>query len=73
MLSRPVVRPGSSVITLPRGVELALGRVEHRFQVPEVGRDGHHLGGDHDLVLVGDRLRVVALQEPATARALDHV
>ena len=41
--------------------------------MPEVGRDGHDLGGDHDLVLVGDGLRVVALQEPAAARALDDV
>ena len=55
------------------GVQFALSGVEHRFQVPEVRRDGHHLGGDHDLVLVGDGLRVVALQKPAAARALDDV
>ena len=47
--------------------EFALRGVEHRFQMPEVGRNGHDLGGDHDLVLVGDGLGVVALQEPATA------
>ncbi len=41
--------------------------------MPEVGRDRHDLGGDHDLVLVGDGLGVVALQEPAPARAFDDV
>jgi hypothetical protein len=47
------------------GRELALGGIEHRLQVPEVGTDGLDLGGQDDLVLVGDGLRVVALQEPA--------
>ncbi len=51
----------------PAACKFALGGVEHRFEVPEVRRDGHHLGGDHDLMLVGDGLRVVALQEPAAA------
>jgi hypothetical protein len=32
--------------------------------MPEVGRDGHHFGGDHDLMLVEDGLGVVALQNP---------
>ena len=41
--------------------------VEHRLEVSEVGADGLDLGGQHDLVLVGDRLRVVALQEAAQA------
>jgi hypothetical protein len=35
--------------------------------VPEVGADGLELGGQDDVVLVGDRLRVVALQKPAQA------
>jgi hypothetical protein len=39
--------------------------VEHRLEVPEVGADGLDLGRQHDLMLVGDRLRVVALQKPA--------
>jgi len=55
------------------GVQLALSGVEHRFQMPEVRGHRHHLGRDHDLVLVGDGLRVVALQEPAPARALHDV
>ena len=54
------------------GLELALGGVEHRLEVSEVRRGGHHLGGDDDLLVVGDGLCVVALQEPATARALDQ-
>jgi hypothetical protein len=49
----------------PGGLELALGGVEHRLQMPEVRRGGHHFGRDHDLVLVGDGLGVVALNEPA--------
>ena len=57
----------------PAACKLALSGVEHRLQMPEVGGHGHHLGRDHDLVLVGDGLRVVALQEPAAARALDDV
>jgi hypothetical protein len=32
------------------GLQFALGGVEHRLQVPEVGRGGHHLGGDYDLI-----------------------
>src|SRR3954453_17160831 len=55
------------------GVELALSSVKHRFQMTEVRRDGHHLGGDHDLVLVGDSLGVVTLQEAAPARAFDDM
>ena len=46
------------------GRELAAGRGKHRLEMPEVGADRLDLGGQHDLVLVGDRLRVVALQEP---------
>jgi hypothetical protein len=53
--------------------EFALGGVEHRFEVSEVRRDRHDFGGDHDLVFVGDGLGVVALQEPAPARAFDDV
>jgi len=45
----------------------ALSGVEHRFEVTEVRRDGHHFRSDHDLMLVGDGLRVVALQKPAAA------
>ena len=47
------------------GRELALGGVEHRLEVSEVGADGLDLGRHHDLVLVGDGLRVVALHEAA--------
>ena len=47
--------------------ELALGGVEHRLEVSEVAADGLDLGGQDDLVLVGDGLRVVALQKPAQA------
>ena len=47
---------------------LALGGVEHRLEVSEASADGLDLGGQHDLVLVGDRLGVVALQKP---QALD--
>jgi hypothetical protein len=50
-----------------RGLELALGGIEHRLQVSEVGADCLDLGGQHDLVLVGDGLRVVALQKAAQA------
>jgi hypothetical protein len=49
------------------GLELALGDVEHRLKVPEVGADSLDLGGQDDLVLVGDGLRVVAPQEAAQA------
>ena len=52
------------------GVELALGDVEHRLKVSEVGADGLDFGGQDDLVLVGDGLRVAALQE--AAQALDE-
>jgi hypothetical protein len=55
------------------GCQFVLRGVEHRFQVPEVRGDGHDLGGNHDLVLVGDGLGVIALQEPAPARAFDDV
>ena len=51
----------------PAACKFALSGVEHRLQMPEVRGDGHHLGRDHDLVLVGDGLRVVALHEPAAA------
>jgi hypothetical protein len=47
--------------------------LEHRLEMPEVRGDSHDFGGDDDLVLVGDGLGVVALQEPAAARALDDV
>jgi hypothetical protein len=47
------------------GVQLAANGVEHRLEVSEVAAGGHHLGGQDDLVLVGDGLRVVALDEPA--------
>jgi hypothetical protein len=43
------------------GLELALGDVEHRLKVSEVGADGLDFGGQDDLVLVGDGLRVVSL------------
>jgi hypothetical protein len=46
-------------------VQLAPGGVEHRLEVPEVTARGHHLGGEDDLMLVGDGLGVVALDEPA--------
>jgi hypothetical protein len=55
------------------GVQLAVGGVEHRLEVPEVRRRGHHFGGDHDLVLVGDGLGVVALKKSAPARPFDEV
>ena len=42
-----------------------LGGVEHRLQVPEVGADGLDLGGQDDLLLVGDGLGVVALHPAA--------
>ena len=45
------------------GRQLALGGVEHRLEVSEVSADRLDLGGQNDLVFVGDRLRVVALQE----------
>jgi hypothetical protein len=32
--------------------------------MPKVGRRGHHLGRDHNLLLVGDGLSVVALDDP---------
>ena len=41
-----------------------LDGVEHRLEVAEVRRRSHDLGGDHDLLLVADRLRVVALVWP---------
>jgi hypothetical protein len=45
--------------------KLALRGVEHRLQMPEVGRRRHHFGGDDDLALIGHRLGVVALNEAA--------
>src|SRR5204863_949586 len=47
--------------------KLAAGGVEHRLEVSEISAGGLDLGGDDDLVLVGDGLRVVALDEPAQA------
>jgi hypothetical protein len=35
-------------------LKLAASGVEHRLEVPEVAAGGHHLGGEDDLVLVGD-------------------
>lgn len=49
------------------GLELALGDAEHRLKVSEVGADGLDFGGQDDLVLVGDDLRVAARQEAAQA------
>lgn len=54
-----------------RASELALGGVDHRLEVPEVAARDHHLSGQDDLMLVGDGLRVVALDEPA--QPLDDV
>src|SRR3954469_9328797 len=50
-------------------LHLAAGGVEHRLEVAEVAAGGHDLGGEDDLVLVGDGLGVVALDE--TAQGLD--
>ena len=50
---------------MPAAWSSRAGGVEHRFEVAEVGALGPDLGGDHDLVLVDDGLRVVALHEPA--------
>ena len=47
------------------GLQLALGGVEHRLEVAEVRCGGHDLGGDDDLMLVGDGLGVVALNPTA--------
>lgn len=38
--------------------------VRHRLQMPEVGRGGHHHARDHNVLLVGDGLNVLALGEP---------
>jgi hypothetical protein len=46
------------------GVELAAGCIQHGLQKPEVRGGGHDLGGEDDLVLVGDGLRVVAWRNP---------
>jgi hypothetical protein len=57
-----------STITFRRNtnrVELALGRLNHRLQVPEVRGACAHLGGEHDLLLVHDGLGVVALRVAA--------
>ena len=54
-----------------RGGTLAFGGDEHRLEVSDIGADGVDLGGQHDLMRVADRPRVVALQEPA--QALDDV
>jgi hypothetical protein len=48
----------------------ALGGFEHRLKVAEVGRDGHDLGGDDDLVLVGRQPGRCSPAEPAAARPL---
>ena len=53
------------------GLSSLRGGVEHRFEVPEVGRVDRDLGGDDDLLLVGRRLGVVALQ-PARAAPLTN-
>src|SRR3954451_2760208 len=50
-------------------LKLAARGVEHRLEVPEVAAGGHDLGGEDDLVLIGDGLGVVALDE--TAQPLD--
>jgi hypothetical protein len=52
-------------------LQLAAGGVEHRLEVSEVAAGGHHLGGEDDLVFVGDGLSVVALDE--AAQSLDDV
>jgi hypothetical protein len=41
-------------------LKFSLGGNDHPFQVPEIGGVRIHLGGDHDLLLVSDRLRVMA-------------
>ena len=46
-------------------LKLAARGVEHRLEVTEVTAGGLDLGGDDDLVLVGDGLGVVALDEAA--------
>jgi len=33
-----------------------LDEVRHRLRMPQVGRGGHHLGRDHNVLLVGDGL-----------------
>jgi hypothetical protein len=48
-------------------LEFALGGVDHQLEVPEVRCRDHDLGGQDDLVLAGDGLRVVTLDEPAQA------
>jgi hypothetical protein len=46
-------------------LKLGLGGVDHFFQVPEIGGVDVHLGGDHNLLLGRDRLRVIALHVSA--------
>src|SRR3954452_17278299 len=51
--------------------EFGLHGGEHRLEVPEVRSGDDHLGGEHDLVLVGRGLGVVALhpaEQPFTSR-----
>jgi hypothetical protein len=43
------------------GDQLVAGRGQHRREVPEVRGGGHDLGGDDQVLLVADRLGVVAL------------
>jgi hypothetical protein len=43
------------------GRQLGARLFDHRAHLAEVGRADRHLGGDDDLLLVADRLGVVAL------------
>jgi hypothetical protein len=55
------------LVRLSRLLELAECGLDHRPQVREVAGGGADLCGDHDLLLVDDRLRVVALDVAAVA------
>jgi hypothetical protein len=66
----PVLRVGERdcrLVGLTRLLELADRGLDHRPQVREVACGGADLCGDHDLLLVDDRLRVVALDVAAVA------
>ena len=70
MLVRPIAGIGENDSGLVSGagcLELSLRLLEHRRQRLEVAALGDHLGGNDDLLLVGDDLGVVALQVAARA------
>ena len=68
LLLIPIARVGNSdsgSLCHTNRLELPLRGFDHRLQVTEVRGARGHLGGEHDLLLVHDRLSVIALRVAA--------